>query len=157
MRIDMSAFTQPLNIGKKSPSQPVERQETDRGALKEEIRSAQSGIRVSLSAMSKANAKQSKKDEDIDQSGLPDSIKGQLKTIRRIKEQIEEKQQEMRALAADSRLDPKERAERLARIQSELSSLSSALSEANSGLLKAMKEQKLGKEQVQVAMGLLMK
>ncbi|WP_233282031.1 hypothetical protein [Pseudomonas mangiferae] len=155
MRIDPSALMPaPQENGR---AQQTDEPETDRGVLQEQIRAAQSGIRVSLSALGKAKASQSQKNEDIDKSELPDTVKGQLKTIRRIRAEIAETQEELRALAADPRLDPQARAERMAAKQSELNALSSALATANGGLMKAMKELKLDSGQMQTAMALSMK
>ncbi|MNQ60218.1 hypothetical protein D3C85_744900 [compost metagenome] len=103
------------------------------------------GIRVSLSELGKARAAQ--KNDDIDQSSLPDGIKELLKLIRAIKAQIAERQAELEAIAADRGLDEETRLQRLEAVRSELASLHSALTRANLNLAQAIREARLSDDQ----------
>lgn len=103
------------------------------------------GIRVSLSDLGKTRAAQ--KNDDIDQSSLPDGIKELLKLIRALKAQIAERQAELEAIAADQSLDEEARLQRLEALRGELASLQGALSSANLNLAKAIREAGLSDEQ----------
>ncbi|MDH4568625.1 hypothetical protein E8E95_18225 [Pseudomonas sp. BN414] len=103
------------------------------------------GIRVSLSELGKARAAQ--KNDDIDQSNLPDGIKELLKLIRALKAQIAERQAELQAIAADQSLDEENRLQRLEALRGELASLQGALSSANLNLAKATRDAGLSDEQ----------
>ncbi|MNF58175.1 hypothetical protein D3C84_397230 [compost metagenome] len=111
------------------------------------------GIRVSLSELGKARAAQ--KNDDIDQSSLPDGIKELLKLIRAIKAQIAERQAELEAIAADRGLDEETRLQRLEAVRSELASLHSALTCANLNLAQAIREAGLSDDQALEANKLL--
>ncbi|GLZ89112.1 hypothetical protein Pres01_51630 [Metapseudomonas resinovorans] len=103
------------------------------------------GIRVSLSELGKTRAAQ--KNDDIDQSSLPDGIKELLKLIRALKAQIAERQAELEAIAADQSLDEETRLQRLEALRGELASLQGALSSANLNLAKAIRDAGLSDEQ----------
>ncbi len=103
------------------------------------------GIRISLSELGKARAAQ--KNDDIDQSNLPDGIKELLKLIRALKAQIAERQAELEAIAADQNLNEETRLQRLEALRGELASLQGALSSANLNLAKAIREAGLSDEQ----------
>ena len=111
------------------------------------------GIRVSLSELGKARAAQ--KNDDIDQSSLPDGIKELLKLIRAIKAQIAERQAELEAIAADPGLDEEARLQRLEAVRGELASLHSALTSANLNLAQAIREAGLSDDQALEASKLL--
>lgn len=119
--------------------------------------SEQPGVKVSLSKEGVARSEEASKDDDIDESGLPDSIKQILKMIRRLREQVEEKKKELQEVAMDSSLDEETRKLRQQQLQGELASLNSALTTALVNLRKAMKESKLSDEQSIKAMSLAMK
>ncbi|HSC82711.1 MAG TPA: hypothetical protein VLC30_03745 [Pseudomonas sp.] len=112
-------------------------------------------MRVSLSELGRTRA--AAKNDDIDESGLPDSVKDLLKLIRTLKQQIAEKQQELEALMAEPGLDPQTRRLRAESLQTALASLQGALTAANANLLKAMREAGLGAEQMQTAANLAMR
>lgn len=119
--------------------------------------SEQPGVKVSLSKEGVARSEEASKDDDIDESGLPDSIKQILKMIRRLREQVEEKKKELQEVATDSSLDEETRKLRQQQLRGELASLNSALTTALVNLRKAMKESKLSDEQSVKAMSLAMK
>ena len=115
------------------------------------------GIRVSLSELSKSlSASAGEKNKDIDESGLPDSIKDLLKMIRKLKAEIAAKQAELRELMADQGMDPETKRAKADGLQTQLASLNSALSSANANLIKQIREQGLSGEQAQVASSLAM-
>lgn len=115
------------------------------------------GIRVSLSELSKSlSASAGEKNKDIDESGLPDSIKDLLKMIRKLKAEIAAKQAEIKELMADQSMDPETKRAKADALQTQLASLNSALSSANANLIKQMREQGLSGEQAQVASSLAM-
>lgn len=58
-------------------------------------------LRVSLSELGKARSAAAQKNQDIDDSSLPDLIKDLLKRIRALKEQIEVKKEELNAVMSD--------------------------------------------------------
>ncbi|WP_177410183.1 hypothetical protein [Pseudomonas sp. LFM046] len=99
------------------------------------------GIRVSLSNLGKTSAPQ--KNDDIDESSLPDGIKELLKLIRALKAQLAERQAELDAIAADGTLD----VQRLEAVRSQLNALRSALTSAQLNLAKAVREAGLSDEQ----------
>lgn len=103
------------------------------------------GIRVSLSNLGKASAPQ--KNDDIDESNLPDGIKELLKLIRALKAQIAERQAELDAIAADKSLDEDSRLQHLEAVRSQLNALRSALTSAQLNLAKAVREAGLSDEQ----------
>jgi len=120
-------------------------------------------LHVDISPVGKAlslaggGAAKSPRNEDIDNSSLPDGIKDLLKRIRDLNEQIQKKIIELRRIQADQRLSEQERAQALERVQAELNSLNGALTKANAMLLKVMDDAQLdGDARMQVA-SLLMK
>lgn len=112
------------------------------------------GLRVSLSELGRTQA--SAKNDDIDESNLPDTIKEILKMIRALKQQIAEKQAQLEALMTDQSLSPEARRVRVEALQSELGSLQGALSSASANLIKVMREAGLSPEQMQTAAKLAM-
>ena len=87
------------------------------------------------------------KNDDIDDSGLPDAIKQTLKRIREIKAQLQEKLQELQAAQANQQLTADQRKARVMAIQTEISSLSAALTTASGTLVKLMNDLPLSDEQ----------
>lgn len=127
--------------------QGLQRQNTAAERTPEEVRE---GLRVSLSELGRnLSAKAEGKNQDIDESGLPESIRQLLKMIRELKAQIAAKQAELKALMADQGLDPEARRQQVEALQSELATLNGALASANANLIKLMRELKLSDEQMQ--------
>src|SRR5690606_3162760 len=111
MRIDITSALNNLNSSFQRQASTAER-------TPEELRE---GLRVSLSELGRSlSAKAEKKNQDIDESGLPDSIKQLLKMIRALKAQIAAKEAELKALMADQNLAPEARQAQLEALQSEL-------------------------------------
>ncbi len=97
------------------------------------------GIKVSISPNAFKAAKVESADSDIDESGLDDNVKNMLKTIRQLKQQIDEKLAELQAVAMDQSLTPEEREAKVANLQSAIASLQAGLITAQTSLAKAMK------------------
>jgi Sec-independent protein translocase protein TatA len=131
----------------------VQRQNTAGERSPEEVRE---GLRISLSELGKSLSAKAGKTQDIDDSGLPDSIKQLLKMIRELKAQIAEKQAQIDALLSDQSLDPQARRLQLEALQTELASLNSALASANANLIQLMRENGLSDEQMMTAASLVM-
>lgn len=148
LRIDTTALIERLGQG-------VQRQTARARGEEPEAGEVQAGLRVSLSELGRTQA--AAKNDDIDESNLPDAIKEILKTIRALKQQIAEKKAELEALMADPGLDADTRRLRAEALQMELSSLQSALSAASANLLKVMRESALSSEQMQTAASLAMR
>jgi len=100
---------------------------------------ASEGIKVTISADAFRAAQVKSSDSDIDDSGLDDSVKQMLKTIRALKQQIDEKLAELQAVAMDQSLTPEERQAKVANLQTAISSLQAGLITAQTSLAKAMK------------------
>ena len=103
-------------------------------------------VKVSLSERAE-KAEQSSRNQDIDDSDLPEVIKRLLKHIRDLKQQIAEVQQQISELARQQDLSDEERSLLMDGLRSQLASLSSALSTAYASLTKATKQQALNDEQ----------
>ncbi len=145
MRIDSNT---PLN----NLARSVQRQGTAAERTPEELRQ---GLRVSLSELGRnLSAKSGEKNQDIDESGLPDSIKQLLKMIRELKAQIAAKEAELKTLMADQSLDPEARRVKVETLQSELATLNGAWASANATLVQQMHDQGLSDEQVLTASAL---
>ncbi|MCI8212992.1 hypothetical protein AUC61_25995 [Pseudomonas sp. S25] len=104
-----------------------------------------------------ADDKKSNSNADIESSGLPDQTQKTLKMIRELKQQIEEKQQEMQALIADQSMDPETRQARVGALQTAISTLTASLATANNALVKQGQSGKLSDTQMQQASALAMK
>ncbi|AZC23695.1 hypothetical protein [Pseudomonas sessilinigenes] len=116
------------------------------------------GVKVSLSGAGlKKSSSVAGRDSDIDESGLPQSVKQILKMIRKLQQQISEKLAELQAVMADKRLSPEEAKVRIGSLQSDLAMLNGGLLSANASLVKAMRQEGLTPEQVMKASALLMK
>ncbi len=131
---------------------PVETVEPSATASAEE-KSAEPGVKVSLSAGGLARSKEAEnKNADIDESNLSDEIKQLLKMIRELKAQLAEKTAELQALMAQGDMEDDAQKAKVQALQTEVSSIGSALSTANAQLVKVMRDQKLtGEESATVA------
>ncbi|MBB1519705.1 hypothetical protein [Aquipseudomonas guryensis] len=145
LRIDVGGLTERLSLG-------IQRQVARERGETPSAEAITDGLRVSLSELGQVRS--SAKNEDIDESNLPDSLKELLRLIRALKQQIAEKKAELEALMAEPGLNPEARQLRVEALRSELASLQGALSSASANLLKAMREAGLSDEQMQAAAGL---
>lgn len=102
-----------------------------------------------------AKGKAATKNQDIDSSNLPDTIKDLLKRIRQLKEQIQEQQQKLNAIMANQKLSTEEKQKQLLQVQATISSLSGALTSAYGQLEKTMRDQDLTQDQQIAAASLL--
>ena len=121
---------------------------------------ATEGVKVSLSAagmQKSADDKKPKSNAGIESSGLPDQTQKTLKMIRELKQKIEEKQQEMRALMGDQTMDPDTKQSKVGALQTAIATLTAGLATANNALEKQGKSGKLSAAQVQQASVLAMK
>lgn len=126
---------------------PAEMAEPSASASAEE-KSAEPGVKVSLSAVGLARSKEAEnKNADIDESNLPDEIKQLLKMIRELKAQLAQKMAELQALMAQGDMEDDAQQAKVRALQTEVGSISSALSSANAQLVKVMRDQKLTSEQ----------
>lgn len=142
MRIDITSVLGNL-------TRSFQRQASAAERTPEELRE---GLRVSLSELGTSlSAKTGEKNRDIDESGLPDSVKQLLKMIRELKAQIAAKEAELKALMADRNLDPEARQVKMEALQSELAMLNGAWASANANLIQQMREQGLSDEQMLTA------
>lgn len=147
MRIDITSALNNL-------TRSFQRQASAAERTPEELRD---GLRVSLSELGRnLSAKTEKKNRDIDESELPNSIKQLLKMIRELKAQIAAKEAELKALMADQNLDPEARQVKAEALQSELAMLNGAWASANANLIKQLQEQGLSDEQMLTATTLAM-
>lgn len=147
LRVGAAAVLDRLGLG-------VQRQAERAGGEEPDAGEVQAGLRVSLSELGRSRA--AAKNDDIDESNLPESIKEILKMIRALKQQIAEKKAELEALMAEPGLDPQTRRLRVEALQMELSSLQGALTAASANLIKVMREAGLSGEQMQTAAKLAM-
>lgn len=108
---------------------------------------AEPGVKVSLSAEGLMRSKTEGKNSDIDESGLPDNVKQLLKMIRELKAQLAQKMAELQALMAQSDLDDETRQARAQALQTEVGSISGALTTATGELARVMRDQKLSSDQ----------
>ncbi|QZP19893.1 MULTISPECIES: hypothetical protein [Pseudomonas] len=98
------------------------------------------GVKVTFSgAALKALTEAKKPSNDIEDSGLPDNVQQVLKMIRKLKEQIAEKQAELQAVMADKSLSPDEARIKVSNLQGALAQLQASLMTAQTSLAKAMK------------------
>ncbi|TBU72031.1 hypothetical protein DNK06_23145 [Pseudomonas daroniae] len=104
-------------------------------------------MKVSLSVAGLARSNESEKNSDIGESDLSATIRQLLKLIRELKAQLAEKMAELQALMAQQGLDAETRQMRAQALQTEVGSLSGALSSANAQLVKVIREEGLSAEQ----------
>ena len=111
------------------------------------------GVKVTISgaAMKAARA------ENIEDSGLPESIQNILKMIRELKKKIAEQMAKLQAVMTNRSLSPEQARSQARALQSELASLNAALTTASNSLNKAMKDAALSSDSVIKATSLAMK
>ncbi|MCH5553165.1 hypothetical protein [Pseudomonas syringae] len=98
---------------------------------------------------------ESEKNADIDQSGLPEDVKEVLKNIRKLQDQIAEKNQELMELLNDKTLSEDERKRQRELLTSTIRSMQSALSQATSALNNAMSSNNMDSDSRSQAKGLI--
>lgn len=116
---------------------------------------ASEGVRVNLSLKGLEVAARQQGDSDIDESGLPESVRQLLKMIRKLQKELAEANRQLQALMRDRSLDPVQMQKKTAALQARVSALSAALNTVNFGLIKAMSQVNLSPDQVGKAMKLL--
>ncbi len=117
------------------------------------------GVSVRISGPGQSLAQRSagaSGNQDIDESGLPDTVQELLKRIRELREQLQKKQQELQALMADQGMTPQQRQLRQQALQSEIASINGALTEAVGMMNQALRENEATPEQMQKAAALAM-
>lgn len=100
-----------------------------------------------LSASHSKQTDKAKANDEIDDSGLPDTIKGMLKQLRELNEQLATQKEQLQAILAKQDIPPQERQARLAQVQGTINTLTGALSSVMNSLNKQMSEQDLSSEQ----------
>jgi len=111
-----------------------------------------------LSRVSSRNASgASNRDQDIDDSELPDAVKNLLRMIRDLRERLAELARELRAVQADEGMDPEVKRARLLQIRAQMGALNGALVSATQKLSGLMREMKLDKAQQMTAAQLALK
>lgn len=130
-------------------SQSVHRQVARSGDVMTTDERVNTGVHVMLSDVGRNRSQQASRNDDIDKSDLPDTIKDILKMIRALRQQIAEQMAKLQAIMADASLSPDSRAAQTQALQLQVSTLNGALSSASSSLLKAMQEAGLDDEQMQ--------
>jgi len=114
-------------------------------------------VKVSLSTQGLKKSAEANSNDDIEQSGLPDKAQKLLKMIRELKKQIEEKNEQLRALIADQSLTDEEKRSKVGAIQTTVAALSSSLTTASTTLDNLTKNGTLTAAQGQQAAQLAMK
>lgn len=133
------SLTTPLQDG--APDTTVSTSAADRPRI--EI--SQEGRTLSASRSSQTD--KSKSNDEIDDSGLPETIKGMLKQLRELNEQLAEQKAQLQAILAKQDIPAEERQARLAQVQGTINTLTGALSSVMNSLNKHMSEQDLSSEQ----------
>ncbi|SNS35181.1 hypothetical protein SAMN05444352_106233 [Pseudomonas japonica] len=113
------------------------------------------GIRVNLSLKGLEVARTQQGDADIDESGLPESVRQLLKMIRKLQKELAEANRQLQALMRDRSLDPVEMQKKTAALQARVSALSASLNTVNFGLVRAMSQAELSPDDVGKAMKFL--
>ncbi|WP_447591817.1 hypothetical protein [Aquipseudomonas campi] len=137
-------------------SQSVHRQVARSGDVMTTDERVNTGVHVMLSDVGRNRSQQASRNDDIDKSDLPDTIKDILKMIRALRQQIAEQMAKLQAIMADASLSPDSRAAQTQALQLQVSTLNGALSSASSSLLKAMQDAGLDDEQMQAVATLSM-
>jgi len=145
------------------PTEPAHAQATAATGAAQTVRpgAARDGqatdVRVALSHTGRILAgSEPGKTADIDDSNLPDYIKEALKRIRELRAKLQEKLQELHAAMADTRLSKDQRQARVQSLQSEVATLSGALTDATAALPKLLRDASLSPEQMMTASLLVM-
>mgnify|MGYP002759789449 CR=1 FL=1 len=149
-----------LTVDIKNPRQAIlAHQSESRASQPEEARGQGSlpseGVRVDLSLKGLEVARKQQGDADIDESGLPESVRQLLKMIRKLQKELAEANRQLQALMRDRSLDPVQMQKKTAALQARVSALSASLNTVNFGLVKAMSQANLTPDQVGKAMKLL--
>lgn len=116
---------------------------------------ASEGVKVNLSLKGLEVASKLQGDADIDESGLPESVRQLLKMIRKLQKELAEANRQLQALMRDRSLDPVEMLKKTAALQARVSAFSASLNTVNFGLVRAMSQANLTPDQVGKAMKLL--
>lgn len=104
------------------------------------------GIRLNVSGAWSAQSEQATKNQDIDNSNLPDSIKNTLKMIRQLRAELAAKQAALDAILAKTPSgDSQHEADA---VSAEIAGLHAAISSANASLVSQMHKQSLSSEQL---------
>lgn len=113
------------------------------------VSATKSDDRVSLSPAGLQQAKAASKGEnqDIDDSGLPDTLKHLLKLIRQLKAQLQERNLALQKVMSNSGLGDAERSLQARQLQAEIGTLNGAPATVMKQLAKAMKTADLSQEQ----------
>ncbi|ELQ11541.1 hypothetical protein A988_10144 [Pseudomonas syringae BRIP39023] len=98
---------------------------------------------------------ESKRNADIDRSGLPEDVKEVLKNIRKLQDKIAEKNQELMELLNDKTLSEDEKKRQRELLTSTIRSMQSALSQAMSALNNAMSSNNMDSDSRSQAKGLI--
>jgi len=116
------------------------------------------GVKVSLSGAAIAkSAGVGGKNSDIDDSGLPENVQQLLKMIRKLRQQIAEKNAQINALMANKTLSNEERFAKIAALKGAISALNNGLITANLSLAKVIDQSGLTADQNLKTNTLLMK
>lgn len=150
MRVDNPVSVErsfiPTSSAASATAAPAETSEETSTATPAVGGSSEPGVKVTLSMEGLAQAKSKDKNSDIDESDLPANIKQLLKMIRELKAQLAQKMAQLQAIM-QSDMDDETRQTSAQALQTEVSSISGALSTANAELVKAIRDQKLTSEQ----------
>ena len=117
--------------------------------------SSTEGVRVELSLKGLEVSSKHQADTDIDESGLPESVRQLLKMIRKLQKELAEANRQLQALMRDRSLDPVEMQKKTAALQARVSALSASLNTLNFGLVRAMSQADLSPDDVNKAMKFL--
>ncbi|MFJ4371372.1 hypothetical protein ACIP1T_01995 [Pseudomonas japonica] len=131
-----------------SPGSPADKAVQRASALSE-------GVKVNLSLKGLEVSGKQQADADIDESGLPESVRQLLKMIRKLQKELAEADRQLQALMRDRSLDPVEMQKKTAALQARVSALSASLNTLNFGLVRAMSQADLSPDDVNKAMKFL--
>lgn len=156
MKVDLKqVLTMSMNDSAQRPTQIASASESNTKLSENSALKSSVGLHLSISPMGLQKSKKADRDKDIEESDLPDNVKQSLKAIRDQQEELEKKRQELQILMRDDSMPPEEKQQAIQLLQLEISSLSLAVNDAKSNLLKSMQDQELTEEQIQKAMALM--